>query len=230
MFAPTLSTPSCRTCKLLSDAPPSYLTPPAPPPHARHPPPTHTQGHTTCTSDELIVPTSTAELAAAIKDVAARAKKAGRPLKMRTAHDAFATMQSFPCAQQPSDPNARVKTATSPLVVGILMDKMTKVLAHDKATHQLRVQAQIDIKGLLTYGNEHGLSPPRSSLPWWQGLTLGGIFSTASHGTGLNVTSMIVSIEGGGAKEGRGGGAMRGPRSATSAACNAGRRLAGGPR
>lgn len=148
-------------------------------------------GHTTCTGDEIIRPTSTAELAAAIKDVAARAKKAGRALKMRTAHDSFATMQSFACTHQPSDPKWVADSTTRPLSVGILMDKMTKVLGHDKATHEVKVQAQIDIKGLLTYANANGISPPRSSLPWWQGLTLAGVYATASHGTGRNTTSMI---------------------------------------
>lgn len=147
--------------------------------------------HTTCTSDELIRPSTTAELADAIKAVAARAKKEGRALKMRTAHDAFATMQSFPCAIQPSDPQAAQKLEKGPLVVGILMDKMTKVLSLDKATNQLKVQAQIPIKGLLEYATENGISPPRSALPWWQGLTLAGIYATASHGTGLNVTSSL---------------------------------------
>ncbi|KAI8472152.1 MAG: hypothetical protein J3K34DRAFT_415296 [Monoraphidium minutum] len=151
--------------------------------------------HTTCLTDQLIRPASTAELSAAIKEVAAKAAAAGRPLKMRTAHTKFATMQSFPCPIQPADPKTGVrpttKRADAPYVAGIMMDKMTKVLSHDKATNLLRVQAQINIRELLEYGNANGISPPRSSLPWWQGLTLGGIFATASHGSGLHVTSMI---------------------------------------
>lgn len=140
-------------------------------------------------------PASTAELADAVKSLAARAQKEGRPLKMRTAHDKFATMQSFPCVTQPADP-AGTKADGNALRVGILMDKMTNVLTLDKATHQLKVQAQIPIKGLLEYATANGISPPRSALPWWQGLTLGGIYATQSHGTGLNMTSSLVSARG----------------------------------
>jgi len=162
-------------------------TPPPPPP-----PP---QLHTTCQADELIRPSTTEELAAAVKEVAARAAAAGRPLKMRTTHDDFATMQSFPCSIQPHSPEAKSafdpSNPTRPLVVGILMDKMTQVLSVDAENHVMSVEAQMSIKDLFAAATANKLSPMRSSLPWWQGLTLGGIFSTSSHGSGLNVTSMM---------------------------------------
>jgi FAD/FMN-containing dehydrogenase len=75
----------------------------------------------------------------------------------------------------------------------IMMDKMTKVLSVDKDKKQLRVQAQMTLKDLYATADANDMSTPRSALPWWQGLTLAGVFSTSSHGTGNNATSMIVS-------------------------------------
>jgi FAD/FMN-containing dehydrogenase len=83
-----------------------------------------------------------------------------------------------------------------PIVAGLMMDKMTQVLEVDKANHRLRVQGQMKLKELYETADANGMSIPRSALPWWQGLTLAGTFSTTSHGTGNNVTSMIVSIQG----------------------------------
>lgn len=72
---------------------------------------------------------------------------------------------------------------------------MNKVLAVNKEAKQLKVQAQMTLKNLYDAADAAGLSTPRSALPWWQGLTLGGVFSTASHGTGNNATHMIVSVQ-----------------------------------
>jgi len=151
------------------------------------------QGWTTCTTDMLIRPDATAELSAAVKDVRTKAAAQGKPLKMRSARPGFASMSSFPCASQPSNTHPFLVNGQQPLVVGIMMDKMTKVLAVDQSNKQMRVQAQMTLKELYAAADANQMSTPRSALPWWQGLTLGGIFSTSSHGTGLNVTSMIVS-------------------------------------
>lgn len=75
-----------------------------------------------------------------------------------------------------------------------MLEKMNKVLAVDQAKKQIKVQAQMTLKGLYDAADANNLSTPRSALPWWQGLTLGGVFATSSHGTGNNVTHMIVSI------------------------------------
>jgi FAD/FMN-containing dehydrogenase len=75
-----------------------------------------------------------------------------------------------------------------------MLEKMNKVLAVDQATKKIKVQAQMTLKQLYEAADANNLSTPRSALPWWQGLTLGGVFSTSSHGTGNNVTHMIVSI------------------------------------
>lgn len=74
-----------------------------------------------------------------------------------------------------------------------MLEKMNKVLAVDQASKQIKVQAQMTLKNLYDAADANGLSTPRSALPWWQGLTLGGVFATSSHGTGNNVTHMIVS-------------------------------------
>ncbi|WIA11663.1 hypothetical protein OEZ85_011764 [Tetradesmus obliquus] len=148
-------------------------------------------GHTTCSTDELVRPESTEQLAAAVKDLRARAQQQGRPLKMRATRPQFATMHSMPCAEQPTLLSPFEVQGKKPIVVGIMMDKMTKVLSVDSAKKQMRVQAQMTLKELYAAADAADMSTPRSALPWWQGLTLAGVFATSSHGTGNNVTSMI---------------------------------------
>jgi FAD/FMN-containing dehydrogenase len=75
-----------------------------------------------------------------------------------------------------------------------MLEKMNKVLGVDKEKKQMKVQAQMTLKNLYDAADAANLSTPRSALPWWQGLTLGGVFATSSHGTGNNVTHMIVSV------------------------------------
>jgi FAD/FMN-containing dehydrogenase len=140
----------------------------------------------------LIRPGSTAELSAAIKDIRAKAAAQGRPLKMRATRPGFATMHSMPCASQPSNPSPFLVKGKTPMVVGIMTDKMTDVLSVDQGLKQLRVQAQMKLKGLYEAAEANQMSTPRSALPWWQGLTLAGTFSTTSHGSGFNATSMLV--------------------------------------
>lgn len=152
------------------------------------------QGWTTCSSDMLIRPESTDQLASAMKDLRSKAAAQGRPLKMRATRPGFATMHSMPCSAQPSNPNPFLVRGKQPLVVGIMMDKMIKTLGVDHGKKQLRVQAQMTLKDLYAVADANQMSNPRSALPWWQGLTLAGIFSTSSHGTGRNVTSMLVSL------------------------------------
>lgn len=76
----------------------------------------------------------------------------------------------------------------------LMLENMNKVLGVDTEKKQIKVQAQMTLKGLYDAADAAHLSTPRSALPWWQGLTLGGVFSTSSHGTGNNVTHMIVSV------------------------------------
>ncbi len=159
-------------------------------------PPNPTQGHATCKTEQLVRPTSTAELSDAVKNLVARAAAEGRPLKLRATRDSFASMPSFPCTSQPSDPaGASYGSANgrAPLVAALLLQNMNKLLSVDQANKRLTVQGQMTIKELFAAATANGMSIPRASLPWWQGLTLAGIMSTTSHGSGLNQTSMIVS-------------------------------------
>jgi hypothetical protein len=142
----------------------------------------------------LVRPSSTEELASAVTSLVARAASEGRPLKMRATRDGFASIPSFPCATQPSDPNPFAAYPKPPLVAGLLLQNMNKVLAIDAEKRQMTVQAQMTLKEFYTAATAANLSIPRASLPWWQGLTLAGVMATTSHGTGLNVTSMIVSL------------------------------------
>lgn len=74
-----------------------------------------------------------------------------------------------------------------------MLEKMNKVLSVDKEAKQIKVQAQMTLKGFYDTADAAHLSIPVEALPWWQGLTLGGVFATSSHGTGNNATHMIVS-------------------------------------
>lgn len=74
-----------------------------------------------------------------------------------------------------------------------MLEKMNKVLSVDKEARQIKVQAQMTLKGFYDTADAAHLSIPVEALPWWQGLTLGGVFATSSHGTGNNATHMIVS-------------------------------------
>lgn len=76
----------------------------------------------------------------------------------------------------------------------LMLEKMNKVLSIDQASKQIKVQAQMTLKNLYDAADAAHLSTPRFGLPWWQGLTLGGVFATSSHGSGNNVTHMIVSL------------------------------------
>lgn len=78
-----------------------------------------------------------------------------------------------------------------------MMDRMRQVLGVNHQKQQLRVQGQMTLKDLYATADANGMSTALSSLPWWQGLTLAGVFATASHGTGNNATSTIVSFVGG---------------------------------
>lgn len=169
---------------------------------------------------------------------------------MRPARDGFASMASFPCPEQPADPNPFAGQPPT-LTAALLLDGLNKasaaaarctaysapasgpcvrlgrarrdpiarppvrargahnapastppplparharqVLSVDQASSRMSVQAQITLRDLYAAATAAGLSVPRSGLPWWQGLTLGGAMATSSHGTGLNTTSMIVS-------------------------------------
>jgi hypothetical protein len=128
---------------------------------------------------------------------------------MRATRDGFGTMGPFPCTHQPDDPAPEPAgpNGKAPLLVGILLNNMTKVLGADHESHQLHVQGQITLKEFYAAATAAGMSVQRSALPWWQGLTLAGIMSTTSHGSGFNRTSMIVSIGGGAPPLQRGGGA-----------------------
>ena len=135
----------------------------------------------------MLRPTSTAELAADIAEIRKRAADEGRPLKLRASHNLFGSTVSFPC------PSGLVGAdGKPPLLVAVVMDRMTKVLSVDKAAAQMNVQAQMAVRDLVAAVKEAGLATPRSTLPWWAELTLAGVMSTTAHGTGFNVTHQLV--------------------------------------
>lgn len=146
----------------------------------------------------LLKPTSTKSLSKSIISLVKTAGKQGRPLKIRASHTEFGSMAPFPCPSSvgnasTSADSSRSLTPATPIYVGVVGDKMRKVLSISKANKQVRVQAGIQLEDLLIALSKAGLSIPRSSLPWWAHLTVAGSIATTAHGSGYNAISSIVS-------------------------------------
>jgi FAD/FMN-containing dehydrogenase len=69
---------------------------------------------------------------------------------------------------------------------------MNKVLQVDKAAYTMEVQAQMMLSQLFAAATAAGMSPP-SVMPAWAELSLAGIMASSAHGSGRNISSVIVS-------------------------------------
>jgi FAD/FMN-containing dehydrogenase len=58
----------------------------------------------------------------------------------------------------------------------------------------MTVGAGMDMNKLFAHATENSMSVQLMTLPFYAGLTLGGILSTASHGTGDRVPSALVDM------------------------------------
>jgi FAD/FMN-containing dehydrogenase len=79
----------------------------------------------------------------------------------------------------------------------VLMDKLNKVVSVDPAKSQLKVQAGMDMRGLLDAATAAKMSVPLIALPDYLGLSVGGVIATGATGTGQGTgTSCLVSARG----------------------------------
>ena len=97
---------------------------------------------------------------------------------------AFHSTSSLICNTAASSPQPRVM---------VLMEQLNQVLSTNKAKSQLRVQAGMDMKGLLAAATAAGMSVPLIALPDYLGLSVGGVIATGATGTGQGTgTSCLV--------------------------------------
>lgn len=83
---------------------------------------------------------------------------------------------------------------TGVLSVALLNDKLNSVLSVDSAKHQMRVGPGMDMGRLFKAATANEMSVQLMTLPFYSGLTLGGILATASHGTGDRTASALVDM------------------------------------
>jgi FAD/FMN-containing dehydrogenase len=106
----------------------------------------------------------------------------------------FHSTAIFPCPNQElalpqNDGTNSVHPSSDVFSVAILNDKLDQVVAVDAAKHQMTVGAGMDMNKLFKHATENSMSVQLMTLPFYAGLTLGGILSTASHGTGDRLPS-----------------------------------------
>jgi hypothetical protein len=105
----------------------------------------------------------------------------------------FGSSASFPCAVQPKNSMFSFKPGKEPLVIGVLMDKMDKVLEVNHAANTMTVQAQMNLGQLYAAATENNMSVMTGVVPAWAGLTLAGIMASSAHGSGYQQQSVLVS-------------------------------------
>lgn len=150
-------------------------------------------GRLTCSADALVQPSSTAELANALKQFAAAS--AGKPLKIRTARKTFHSSATFPCpftsdvmTQPPAGSSA------APSTVAVMLQDFNQILAVDAAARVVRVQAGLQVIQLLRWAEKHGMATEIGAPTNYGDLTIGGVISANGHGTGANVSDSMACI------------------------------------
>jgi hypothetical protein len=177
-----------------------------------------------CYVDALVRPTTTNELADAVKQLRAGAAAAGKPLKIRTSRAHFHGTSTFGCpgAFGPgygspvpfTDPSA--SSSVAPSTAGVLVDALDKVLSVDRSNYQIVVQAGLRVDKLLQWAEANGMSMERGAPTTYAELTISGVIATGGHATGYNITSNFVS--GGGGMSGLQGSWRGGQQGSDSAA------------
>eukprot|EP00775_Hariotina_reticulata_P005676 gene5676-5914_t len=78
-----------------------------------------------------------------------------------------------------------------PITVGLLHNKMNKVLAADKQKYTMRVQAGITYTEFLKEATKAGMSVVVGTPTAYAGLTLSGVLATTAHGSGDKTVSTL---------------------------------------
>jgi FAD/FMN-containing dehydrogenase len=81
----------------------------------------------------------------------------------------------------------------NPTTVAILTNGLSRILGVDKAKKQVRVQAGVRLYEIQRVAAENKLAVPVGTLTDHGDLTIGGVITTSSHGTGLRTASSMVS-------------------------------------
>lgn len=142
----------------------------------------------TCATSAQETPADTAAVAAVVARYYKQAV-AGAPVTLRTSRPRFHSTATFVCPV-PDAPVAATATRVATeagrraLEVGLLQNKLNKVLAVDAAKATMRVGAGMTITELLREATKAKLSVQIGSLPAYAGLTLGGVLATSAHGSG----------------------------------------------
>lgn len=135
-----------------------------------------------CRATEVLAPTSTEQLAAAIKSYAKLATK--QPVHVRATHKYYHSTASFPCAAATAGQHDLPADSSAAMTVDVLMQGMDQLVTADAAAKTITVQAGMTVSSMITIAKQQGLAVPLMAVPNYGGLTIGGIMATAATGTG----------------------------------------------
>ncbi|WIA43108.1 hypothetical protein OEZ86_009627 [Tetradesmus obliquus] len=135
-----------------------------------------------CRATEVLAPTSTEQLAAAIKSYAKLATK--QPVHVRATHKYYHSTASFPCAAATAGQHHLPADSSAAMTVDVLMQGMDQLVTADAAAKTITVQAGMTVSSMITIAKQQGLAVPLMAVPNYGGLTIGGIMATAATGTG----------------------------------------------
>ncbi|WIA10633.1 hypothetical protein OEZ85_010815 [Tetradesmus obliquus] len=152
-------------------------------------------GDTVCENQEVLQPTSTAEVAAAVKAYY-KSNSPGNPVKIRVvtrsrgfnASDGYRQLgfhdrSGFACAKGGT---SKTKTIT------LLTQNMRSVLGKNGVN--VKVQPGMTVAELQVYATANNLTVPLGTMPGYADLTIGGLVATGAHGFGGKGNSNVADI------------------------------------
>lgn len=157
----------------------------------------------TCDAASIVTPTSTAEVAAIVKQ-AYKKTQSGRPVTLRVSRPKFHSSATFVCPVSPGyGPTAKIsqesgkKVELTPETIGVLQSKLNKVLAVDSKKYTMRVGPGMKINELLPAATKAKMSVQVSRPPvvMWTEATGNQLVTTAlwcnmTMLTCINVTAL----------------------------------------
>jgi hypothetical protein len=165
---------------------------------------TNIYGRIKCYADAVVRPTSTEQLAAAVKQLRAASAAAGKSLKIRVSRSVFHGTPTFGCPgffgpgygspvpfTQPYDAPP-FSSAAAPTTAAVLIDALDQVTAVDRPGLRVTVQVGRRIDRFLKWAEENGFSMERGAPSTYAELSISGVIATGGHGVGHNVTCNMV--------------------------------------